>query len=72
MLRLKSVDESEYVVGSSVVAAPFPPSFDDASVVAVDCVVRVVVHGEEDESGKEFEADCFCPSDVTAVTTLVG
>jgi hypothetical protein len=72
VFSLELVDDAENLVGGAISAAAFPPAFDDAAVVAMDCDVRAMFQGVKDGANKEFESDSFCPSDVTSVTVSAG
>jgi hypothetical protein len=61
------VDVSENIIGGSVAAPAFPPTFDHSSVVAEDLDVGVSwCRGGKGEYEEE-EADCLCPSNVLAI-----
>ena len=46
-------------------AFSFPPTFDDAPVVAIYFEVAATRMGCEEGVGNKFEADSFCPTNVS-------
>lgn len=62
----KASNHLEDVVGWSVAAAAFPPSFNDTSVVSIESVMASWESLVGNGSCQEIESHSFCPSDVSA------
>jgi hypothetical protein len=52
-------------VGGFVPAPPLPPALDNASVVAENFDAAAFWALIEEHDSEEFQADCFCPADVS-------
>ena len=59
------MDTLEDGIDGFVPAPPFPPTFDDTAVVAVDLVAAAVIADCEQSADKKFEADGFSPSNIS-------
>jgi hypothetical protein len=60
------VDLPEDNVCLSITAPSFPPSLDDASIVAEEPEMLARLTKHEDSKDKELEANCFSPPNVSS------
>ena len=61
------MDTSEDFVGLPVSASPFPPPFDNSTIVTEDAEELAGLAGCAESASEKFEANCFCPSDIPSI-----
>ena len=61
------VDATEDSISFPVPAPPFPPAFDDSTVVTKDAEELAGLAGCAESASEKLEANRFCPSDIPSI-----